>query len=80
MRRVGLGPRITNVAVSPTAPAANQPVTVTATITGQTSAVLRYRIDFNAEQTLTMTTTAAPTRYTATIPGAAAGHLIRYRV
>ena len=60
-------------------PPANQPVTVTATITGQTTAVLRYRIDFNAEQTLTMTAAGADT-YTATIPGAAAGHLIRYRV
>ena len=80
VRRVGLGPRITNVLVSPATPAANQPVTVTATITGQNSAVLRYRIDFNAEQTLTMTSTATPDTYTATIPGAAAGHLIRYRV
>ena len=81
VRRTGLGPRITNVVADPASnPAANQPVTVTATITGQTTAVLRYRIDFNAEQTLTMTATAAPDTYTATIPGAAAGHLIRYRV
>ena len=54
-------------------------MTVTATITDQTSATLRYRIDFNAEQTLAMTATGTGT-YTATIPGAAAGHLIRYRV
>ena len=79
VRRVGLGPRITSVTADPTAPAANQPVTVTATITDQTSAVLLYRIDFNTEQTLTMTASGADT-YTATIPGAAAGHLIRYRV
>jgi hypothetical protein len=79
VRRTGLGPRITNVAATPTTPTANQPVTVSATITGQTSATLRYRIDFNAEQTTPMTTTGGDT-YTATIPGAAAGHLIRYRV
>jgi len=81
VRRTGLGPRVTNVVADPpTNPAANQPVTVTATITGQTTAALRYRIDFNAEQTITMTATATPDTYTATIPGAAAGHLIRYRI
>ena len=80
VRRSGLGPRVTNVVADPATPVATQPVTVTATITGQASAVLRYRIDFNAEQTLTMTATAVPDTYAATIPGAAAGHLIRYRV
>ncbi len=45
--RTGLGPRITAVSASPTSPAVNQPVTVTATVTGQTSASVRYRIDFN---------------------------------
>ncbi len=79
VRRVGLGPRITNVVATPAAPTANQPVTVSATITGQTTAVLRYRIDFNAEQTLNMTSTG-PDTYAATIPGTTAGHLIRYRI
>ena len=79
VRRVGLGPRVTNVVPSTTSPTANQPVTVTATITDQTSAVLRYRIDFNTEQTLTMAANGDGT-YSATIPGAAAGHLIRYRI
>jgi hypothetical protein len=79
VRRSGLGPRVTNVVASPAAPVANQPITVSASITDQTSAVLRYRIDFNAEQTLTMAATG-PDTYTATIPGAAAGHLVRYRV
>jgi hypothetical protein len=79
VRRTGLGPRVTDVAATPTSPTAGQPVTVTATITGQTSALLRYRIDFNAEQTVTMTSAGGDT-YTANIPGAAAGHLIRYRV
>jgi hypothetical protein len=79
VRRSGLGPRITNVAATPATPVANQPTVVSATITGQTSAVLRYRIDFNAEQTLPMTAGGGDA-FTATIPGAAAGHLIRYRV
>ncbi len=79
VRRTGLGPRITGVTVDSTTPAAGQPVTVSAVITGQASAVLRYRIDFAAEQTLTMAAVGGDT-YTATIPGAAAGHLIRYRV
>ncbi|HRK48360.1 MAG TPA: CotH kinase family protein, partial [Nocardioides sp.] len=52
---------------------------MTATITGQTTAQLLYRIDFGAEQTMTMTAAGADT-YTANIPGAAAGHLLRYRV
>ena len=79
-RSGGIGPRITAVSASPTQPAANQPVTVTATVTGQTSPpVVRYRIDFNAEQTIAMTSAGGDT-YTANVPGAAAGHLIRYRV
>jgi hypothetical protein len=79
-RSTGVGPRITNVSASPTSPAPNQPVTVTATVTGQTSApVVRYRIDFNAEQTVAMTN-AGGDSFTANVPGAAAGHLIRYRV
>ena len=80
VRRTGLTPRITHVVADPaTNPAADQPVTITATITGQTSATVRYRTDFNAEQALPMTAAGADT-YTATVPGAAAGHLIRYRV
>uniref|UniRef100_UPI001877AFA2 lamin tail domain-containing protein n=1 Tax=Nocardioides dongkuii TaxID=2760089 RepID=UPI001877AFA2 len=46
VRRTGLGPRITTVTPSTTTPAPNQPVTITATITGHTSATLRYRTDF----------------------------------
>lgn len=79
VRRSGLGPRIADVTATPATPAANQPVTVSASITGQTSATLRYRIDFRAEQAVAMTSTGGST-FTATIPGAAAGHLLRYRV
>src|SRR5689334_5517584 len=45
--RTGLVPRVSAVAASPQVPAANQAVTVTATVTGQTGAVtLFYRADF----------------------------------
>lgn len=79
VRRTGLGPRVSDVVATPSVPQAGQPTTVTATITGQTSAVLRYRINFNAEQTIPMTGTGEDS-FTATIPGASAGTLIRYRV
>jgi hypothetical protein len=79
VRRSGLGPRVTGMTPSTTSPAANTPMTVTATISGQTTASLLYRIDFNAEQAVAMTDNGDGT-FTGTIPGAAAGHLIRYRV
>ncbi|WP_459972656.1 lamin tail domain-containing protein [Nocardioides pyridinolyticus] len=79
VRRTGLGPRITGLAASPAVPVANQSTTVTATITGQDTAVLRYRLNFNAEVTVAMTASGGDT-FSATIPGAAAGTLIRYRV
>jgi hypothetical protein len=79
VRRSGLGPRITNVSAGPAQPAANQAVTVTATVTGQTSVTVDYRTDFAAEQSVAMTSTGGDT-YSATLPGVAAGHLLRYRV
>ncbi len=75
----GLKPHITAVTAAPNVPAANEAVTVTATVTGQTSAVVRYQTDFSAGQTVAMTPTGGD-GFTATIPGAGAGHLIRYRV
>jgi CotH protein/lamin tail-like protein/fibronectin type III domain protein len=79
-RSTGLGPSITNVTPSTTTPAPNTPLTVTATVSGQTSTpTLKYRIDFGTEQTVTMQA-GAGNDFTASIPGAAAGHLIRYRV
>lgn len=77
---VGLKPRITAVTAAPAVPTANQAVTVTATVTGQTQApVLVYRTMFNAEQTVVMTSAGADV-YSGVIPGTAAGQLIRYRV
>jgi CotH kinase protein/Lamin Tail Domain/Fibronectin type III domain len=78
--RTGLVPRISAVSAAPQVPAANQAVTVTATVTGQSGAVtLFYRSDFGAEQSTPMTSTGGD-GYSASIPGVAAGHLIRYRV
>jgi hypothetical protein len=79
VRRSGLGPRITGVTATPAQPQANQPTTISATITGQDRAVLRYRINFGPEQTVTMTRGGTDT-FSATIPGTAVGNLIRYRV
>jgi hypothetical protein len=77
--RTGLPPRISNVSASPATPTAGQAVTVTATVANNTGApTLRFRADFGAEQTLTMQGTGGT--YTATMPGVAAGHLLRYRV
>ena len=75
----GLGPRISGVTASPSVPAPNQAVSVTATITNATSTTLIYRTDFAAEQSTPMTS-AGGDLFTASIPGAAAGHLIRYRI
>ncbi|MGH2595048.1 MAG: lamin tail domain-containing protein [Actinomycetota bacterium] len=75
----GLGPRISGVAATPLQPAPNQAVTVMATITDMTGTTLRYRTDFGAEQSKPMTPAGGNT-FTATIPGAAAGHLIRFRI
>ncbi len=79
MAATGLRPHVSAVLATPTVPAVSQPVTVTATVTGQTSVVVRYQVDFTGEQTVAMTSLGGDA-YTATLPGAAAGHLIRYRV
>lgn len=75
----GLRPRISDVAATPAAPAPGQAVTVNATITGVTSATLRYKVDFGAEVSKPLTSTGGDT-YTGSIPGVPAGHLIRYRI
>lgn len=80
VRRSGSAPRIGPVTVAPAAPAAGQPVTVTATVTGQSAApTVRYRVGFGAETAVTMTSAGGGV-FTARVPGAAAGQLVRYRV
>jgi len=75
----GLAPRITGMTATPAQPTANQPVTVTATITGFTTATLFYRVDFGAEVSMALTPAGGDT-YSAVLPGVAAGHLLRYRI
>ncbi len=75
----GVRPHVSAVTATPSVPAANDPVTVTATVTGEDSVILRSQTDFGAQVTTPMSTSDGTT-FTATIPGAAAGHLIRYRV
>ena len=76
----GLGPAISGMAASPAVPAPGEDVTVTATVTGHTGTpAVVYRLDFGAERTVPMTSSGGDT-FTAVIPGAAAGHLIRYKV
>ncbi|MFV0458113.1 MAG: lamin tail domain-containing protein [Actinomycetales bacterium] len=77
----GLGPRVSGAVATPSAPAADEPVIVTATVIGADSVQVQYRVDYGAEQSLPMASTgAAPDEYSATLPGVAAGHLLRYRV
>lgn len=77
--RTGLGPRISNMTASPSVPAANQPVTVTATITNFIGAALFYRVDFGSEVSMALTSDGND-QYSAVLPGVAAGHLLRYRI
>ena len=77
--RAGFSPRISTMTPTPAVPSAGQAVQVSATITDFTSATLRYRVDFGAEQSLPLAAAGGDT-YSATIPGVAAGHIIRYRV
>ncbi|MGA8246063.1 MAG: lamin tail domain-containing protein, partial [Nocardioides sp.] len=78
-RSTGLTPRITGVSASPQQPAANQAVSVSATITGLTGATIFYRTDFGAEQSKPMTSGGGDS-FTASLPGVPAGHLLRYRI
>lgn len=59
-------------------PAPGAPVTVTAELEGATTAQLVYRIGFGAEVTVPMSLTGSTV--SATVPGQAAGSLIRYRL
>ena len=75
-----IGPNLTGLSAVPNRPAANEPVVVTATASGAVdSMTLFYRVNFGAETSLPMTD-AGGGSWTGTIPGVAAGQLIRYRV
>lgn len=72
-----LPPLVTDHAAPPNPPA-GQGATVTATITGASGATLEYLVNFRAVQQLAMT--EANGTWSATVPGADAGDLVRYRV
>ncbi len=78
-RSTGFTPRISGVSASPQQPTANQAVTVSATVTGLTGATIFYRTDFASEQSKPMTAVGGDS-FTASLPGVAAGHLLRYRI
>lgn len=59
-------------------PAANAPINVSATLNDATSASLVYRVGFGPETTIAMVASGAT--MSATIPGQAAGALVRYRL
>jgi PKD repeat protein len=75
----GLAPRLTGLTATPDHPAANEPVTVSVTMTGAAAVTAFYRVDFGSEVTVPMTAGGGDS-WTATLPGVAAGHLLRYRV
>ncbi|WP_197455210.1 DUF4347 domain-containing protein [Stieleria neptunia] len=70
---------ITDIVVSPGIVLPNQDFSINATIADATEATLVYKVMFGAEQSLAMTNTGGNT-WDATIPGAEAGTLIRYRI
>jgi len=75
-----VGGAITNIAVNPTQPVPNQDFTISATIADATEATLTYKVAFNgAEVAVTMTNVGGDV-WQATVPGQAAGELVRYRI
>ena len=76
--RRGFSPRISGLTATPAVPNPGQTVQVSATILDSTSASLRYRQDFGPEQSVALS--QAGDTFTGSIPGVAAGHIIRYRV
>jgi hypothetical protein len=69
-------PTFTNVD-HPVGPAAGMPITITADLDGADSATLYYRIGFGGE--VAVSATVVDGTSSATIPGQAAGSLVRYR-
>ena len=71
-------PDIANIRATPAFPGQN--ITISADINGATFANLIYKVGFNgAEQTIAMSN-ASGNSWLATLPGQAAGELVRYRI
>lgn len=77
---------LANVAATPRSPAVNQPVQVQATAPVGATMTLDYKIMYNADVAVPMLDDAASPGganngvFSATIPGAGAGQLLRYRI
>jgi CotH kinase protein/Lamin Tail Domain len=71
---------LTDLSVTPPAPNVDEPVTVSVRATGGGVPVLTYVIGFSAPVSLEMTASVAGTDFSQSIPGQAAGQLIRYRI
>ncbi|WP_146415271.1 DUF4347 domain-containing protein [Crateriforma conspicua] len=70
---------ITDIVVAPGEVLPNEAFTISGNIEGATSANLVYKVMFGEEQTVAMTNVEGNT-WQATLPGADAGTLIRYRI
>ncbi|KAA1258536.1 Inner spore coat protein H [Rubripirellula obstinata] len=70
---------VTDIVVAPGEVLPGQEFTISANIEGATSANLVYRVMFGEEQTIAMSNLGDDT-WQATLPGADAGSLIRYRI
>ena len=82
----GAGPIVAAMTATPARPTPNQPVVVSARLQPGSSATLTYKVMFGPDASLPFLDDAASAggvgdgTYSATIPGQAAGSLIRYRV
>ncbi|MFK8114790.1 MAG: DUF4347 domain-containing protein [Rubripirellula sp.] len=70
---------ITDIVVAPGVVLPNQSFSISANIEGATTASLIYKVMFGEEQTVAMVNTGGDS-WQATLPGADAGTLIRYRI
>ncbi|MFK8113167.1 MAG: DUF4347 domain-containing protein [Rubripirellula sp.] len=72
-------PDITGITLTPGQPLPNQAFTVSATIPDATFATLTFKIMFDDDQSVAMTNIGGDV-WEATVPGQAAGTLVRYRI
>ncbi len=71
---------LANLSTLPPAPGAEEPVTIQVQATGGGVPVLTYVIGFNAPVSVEMSPSGPGTEFSQSIPGQAAGQLIRYRI
>ncbi|MCA9167755.1 MAG: DUF4347 domain-containing protein [Planctomycetales bacterium] len=71
--------QISDITLTPGTPLPGEAIVVSATIPNATEATLTYKLNFNADQTIAMTSLGNDL-WEATIPGQVAGTLVRYRI